>query len=169
MRAGRRAVRRRRRSLAAAIVVAAALVVGAVLVTRGGDAPAGSPSGDAAVGAERDAPSALLALAVTGGDLPVAAVVGAGDDRAPAALVLPSEMTVVVPGQGEVLMGAAAGLEADSMHVAVSNVVGTWTERYASMDLEELAALVDEAGGSRSTSRRPPRSPACCSVRVTPT
>ncbi len=77
----------------------------------------------------------------------MAAVIGAGEDRPPAALVLPSEMTVVVPGQGEVLMSQAAGLPADSMHVAVSNVVGTWTQGYASIDLEELAALIDGAGG----------------------
>jgi hypothetical protein len=147
-RASRTASRRRRRGVVTAAVVAL-LGVGGFLVVAilGGNEAPGGASADAASDQPRGEPADLLALAVTGGDLPVVAVVGGGQGRRPEALVLPSEMTVVVPGQGEVLMGAAAALPGASMHVAVSNVVGTWTQGYATLDLRGLAALADAAGG----------------------
>jgi hypothetical protein len=87
----------------------------------------------------------LVALSVTGASGPLVAVVGGGPE--PAFAVLPADLQVLVPGQGEALVREIASLPADSMRVAVSNLMGGWVDHYAELDLGGLGRIVDRAGG----------------------
>ena len=64
-----------------------------------------------------------------------------------AALVLPPEMTVAMPGAGEVTTEALQDLPGDSMRVGVSNVDGAWNAHYAVIELDRFGAIVDRLGG----------------------
>lgn len=87
----------------------------------------------------------LVALSVTGAPTAIVAVVGAGAE--PAFAVLPPDLQVLVPGQGEALVREVASLPADSMRVAVSNLMGGWVDHYAELELGGLGRIVDRAGG----------------------
>jgi hypothetical protein len=136
-----RAARLRRRRLVAGVVVVAALgVLGAGLAAfPDRDRPRETGAGSAPR-------SELVALAVTGAPHALLAVVGSGP-AGPVALVLPPRTTVVVPGQGETVAEAVQALPGDSVRIALGNLLGTWIDGYAVLDLDRLAGLVDRAGG----------------------
>jgi hypothetical protein len=127
--------------------VAAALVVaglGVYLVNRGGgDSPAVGSGGE---GPAKET-SATLALQVNGAPAPMLAVVGVPARGRGFFMPLSSELTVVVPGQGETSAAGVAALPADSMRIALSNMSGLWIDDYAVLSLRDLAAAVDDAGG----------------------
>jgi LytR cell envelope-related transcriptional attenuator len=138
--------RRRAAALLAAVVTVAA---GVYVVSRLGDAAGGGP-----VGLDRGAgsatPSELLVLQVVGTDDPLLALVGARvDDRSPAFFSIPFDLSLTVPGQGDVVAPEVAGLGAETVRIAVSNTFGAWAEHVAVLDLEGLAGVVDRAGGLR--------------------
>jgi hypothetical protein len=90
----------------------------------------------------------LLALSVAGGPAPYLAVVGTGPGGSrPAAVPIPSNLVIVVPGQGETPAKGVGALPGSSIQVALSNVMGTWVGEYAVMDIPQLQAVVDRAGG----------------------
>jgi LytR cell envelope-related transcriptional attenuator len=131
-----------------ALALVAALVVaglGVYIVTRGDDSP------DPALGGQAgQAPSAeptLVALQVNGGPAPLLAVVGVPAEGTPFVMPLSSQLTVVVPGQGETSASGVAALPGESMRVALSNMTGVWIPDYAVLSLRDLAATVDAAGG----------------------
>jgi len=128
--------------------VVAALVIagiGAYLVARGGgDEPPQSAAGGASAAAGE--PS-LLALQVNGGPAPFLAVIGVPARGTPFIMPLSSELTVVVPGQGETSAAGVAALPGDSMRVALSNMSGIWIEHFAVLPLRDLGAAIDAAGG----------------------
>jgi hypothetical protein len=140
-------VRRRR---AGAVVVGVALVTAGVYgVSRLGDA-AGSNSGGANGNGSSTKASELLILQVVGTQNPLIALIGTGRaERRPAFFSLPFDLTLTVPGQGEVRAGEVAGLDAQTVRVAVSNTFGAWAEHVAVMDLEGLSSVVDRAKGIR--------------------
>jgi hypothetical protein len=133
-------------------IVAAVLVVGLIVIAilasnngAGGSAtPAPTPSTSPSVAA---GPSQLLALAVTGAPNALLATIGSGGGRATAALVIPPDLTVVMPGAGEMRSEQLTTLDGPSMRIGVSNVDGAWNDHYAVMDLDRLGALVDRLGG----------------------
>jgi hypothetical protein len=84
---------------------------------------------------------------VVGGERPLLAVVGAGGARPPAAVTLPAEATVVVPGYGEATFAEAARLPGPMLRAAAANVLGVWVDRYAVLAADALARAVDRAGG----------------------
>jgi hypothetical protein len=126
----------------ASLVVAAA---GWYLLGRGDD-PAAVADG---VDTDQPAPEAstLLALQVDGAPAPMLAVVAVPGDGEPFLMPLSTELTVVMPGQGETSMAGVAALPGDSMRVALSNMSGVWIEHFAVLTLRDIAAAVDAAGG----------------------
>jgi len=143
---GTRAARsqRARRRRTGEIAAAAVLTVGGIwyAATQAADVSQGpGPSG--ATGAAPG--SQLIVLTVTGAPVPIVSVVSAGAE--PAFTVLPPDLQLVVPGQGEATVGDVATLPADSSRVAVSNLMGGWIAHYAELDLGALGTLVDRAGG----------------------
>lgn len=92
-------------------------------------------------------PARLAVLAVRTDEGPLTAVVGSGGSVAPAALVLPAPLALVIPGQGDATVGEAASLGGRTAATAVSNLLGVWVEHHAAIDAERLAELIDRAGG----------------------
>jgi len=139
----------RRRRIYGLVALGVIVAIGLSLTQLGGDGGAAAPpsvAGSAsspAVSASAD----LLALSVTGAPKALLAVVGTSASGTPGALILPSGMTIVVPGQGETVTEDVQALPGESMQVGVSNAVGTWAGHYAVMDLAHLGRVVDRAGG----------------------
>jgi hypothetical protein len=95
-------------------------------------------------------PSELLVLQVVGTDDPLLALIGTrAGDRRPAFFSIPFDLTLTVPGQGEVMAPQVAGLDAESVRVAVCNTFGAWADHVAVLGLDGLAAVVDRGGGLR--------------------
>ena len=130
----------------AAVVLVAAGIYGVSLL---GDA-AGDPSGGANDGAHSTKASELLLLQVVGTRDPLLALIGTGrDEHGPKFFSLPFDLTLTVPGQGEVKAADVAGLGAETIRVAVSNTFGAWAEHVAVLDLDGLASVVDRGKGIR--------------------
>jgi len=90
----------------------------------------------------------LLALSITGGSEPYMAVVGtAPGGTRPAAVPIPDGLSIVVPGQGETTALDVGALPGPSIQVALSNVVGTWVQDYAVLDIAHVSVVVDRIGG----------------------
>ena len=128
--------------VAAALVVA---IVGVAIVDLGGDESPRSDGDGSGASARTDA--STIALQVDGGPAPMLAVIGVPASGEPFVMPLSSELTVVVPGQGETSTAGVAALPGDSMRVALSNVIGVWIEHFAVLSLRDLAAAIDSAGG----------------------
>jgi hypothetical protein len=127
----------------AAALVLALLAAGVWAFSRTRDA------GDDARGTSDGGPgrSELAVVSVRGAPHALVGVVGVHPNRPSAALVLPSDVTIVAPGQGETRIEGVAALAGDSMRIAVSNAIGAWARHYGVLDLDALAAAVDRAGG----------------------
>ena len=138
--------RRRAAAMVAGIVLVAAGVYG---VSRLGDTAGGGPT-DPNRGVREAGPSELLVLQVTGTDDPLLAVIGtAQDGRRPAFFSVPFDLTLTVPGQGEAMAAEVAGMDAETVRIAVSNTFGAWARHIAVMDMDGLAAVVDRGEGLR--------------------
>jgi len=142
-------VQKRWRTQGIVIGVVVVAILLAILVTRSGDdgvdaSPAPSASSSATVAA---GPAQLLALSVTGAPNALLATVGSGGGRPTAAVVLPPDMTIVMPGAGEVTTEQLQDLPGASMRVGVSNADGAWNGHYAVMDLDRFGAVIDRLGG----------------------
>jgi hypothetical protein len=137
----------RTQGIIAAVVVAAILL--AIVVTRSGDGggqAAATPSVSTGVTVAAG-PAQLLALSVTGAPNALLATVGTGGGRPSAAVVLPPEMTLVMPGAGEVKTEQLQDLPGSSMRIGVSNADGAWNGHYAVIDLQRFGTIVDRLGG----------------------
>ena len=89
-----------------------------------------------------------MALAIAGGPAAYLAVVGTGPGGTrPAAVPIPDGLSIVVPGQGETPASGVGALPGPSLQVALSNVVGTWVQDYAVLDLAKARGLVNRVGG----------------------
>lgn len=75
-----------------------------------------------------------------------AAVVGStgGDD---AALVLPTEVQVTIPGQGDATLAEALALPGRQAATTVANLLGLWVDHHVEIGRTRLAAVVDRADG----------------------
>jgi LytR cell envelope-related transcriptional attenuator len=144
-RAERRARARRGRWIETA--VALVLVVAGVAYASsqlGGDESTTTPTGSTPVG---EGPATTLAFSVTGSPHVLLAVIGGGGTPAPAAMTLPSNVTIVIPGQGLATTEDLQPLPGPSLQVGMSNALGAWVPHYAVMDLDAFGAVVDRAGG----------------------
>jgi hypothetical protein len=63
------------------------------------------------------------------------------------AVVLPNEIQVTIPGQGDATLGEALGLPPRQAATTVANVLGVWVDHHVVFDEERLEAIVDGAGG----------------------
>ena len=136
---------RRRFLRVTAVVVAVLVVAGGIWVaTRGGDdvTPKASASGSPT---RNPGTPSFLSLSIAGGALPYLAVIGGGSEAA--AIPIPADLTIVVPGQGESPVTEIAKLPGPSVQVALSNEVGVWTEDWVVMNLDGFARMVDRSGG----------------------
>jgi hypothetical protein len=147
-RVARGAAGRRRRAVAllAAVLTAAA---GVYLISRLGDA-AGGGATQPLPGAGSGSVSDLLVLQVVGTDDPLLALVGSRvGDRAPSFFTVPFDLSLTMPGQGDIAAPEVAALDPQAVRVAVSNTFGAWAAHVAVFDLEGLAAVVDRGGELR--------------------
>jgi hypothetical protein len=141
------AVRRRRAAalLAAVLTVAA----GVYVISRLGDAAGGGPT-TRGPGAGSERSSELLVLQVVGTDDPLLALVGSRvGDRAASFFTVPFDLSLTVPGQGDIAAPEVDALDPEAVRVAVSNTFGAWAEHVAVLDLQGLAAVVDRGNGLR--------------------
>jgi len=116
-------------------------VLGRSAPSTGGAGSPGPPAGSA-VRAQ------LLSLDVVGGSAPALAVLGtdAAGERA-AAIPIPHDLTLVIPGQGETPASDVAALPGPSVQVALSNEIGAWTQSYVVMTVAQLGNVVERMGG----------------------
>ena len=143
-----RRVERRWRVQAVVAVVLIGGVIGIALLSSGGNGPTATPAPSPTIGSSvAEGPSQLLALAVTGSPNALLATVGTGGGREPAAVIVPPDLAVTMPGAGDMQSEQLRDLDGPSMQIGVSNVVGAWNDHYAIMDLEHLGGLVDRLGG----------------------
>lgn len=140
-----RSERRRRIWGAVAVVVVLAVLV-AVVVARTGDegTPAATPSASTSPSAPAG-PADLLAFSVTGAPHALLATVGRG--AVDASVVLPPDLTLTMPGAGEITTEQLQQLDGSSMRIGVSNVAGAWNTHYGVMDLIAFGEAVDRLGG----------------------
>jgi len=122
-----------------AVLIVAAIAVGAVIATRPDEATTSRTRGGA-VGED------LALLVVRSASGPFAAVVGSTGGRE-GALVIPTEIAVTVPGQGDARLDDALALPPEDAATTVANVLGVWIDHYAVLGRLRLAALIDRAGG----------------------
>lgn len=125
--------------LLVAILVAAGAVLATIIATRPREgATDGSPVPGSAGGLT------LLVLRSNAG--PFAAVIGStgGDDGA---LVIPTEISLTVPGQGDATLEDALELPGRQAATAVANLLGVWVDHYAILGRLRLEAIVDRLGG----------------------
>ncbi|MGZ5353201.1 MAG: LCP family protein [Actinomycetota bacterium] len=129
-----------RRAVLALLIVAAlgAGATGALVFAGDREEPTPVPDEARAVGLT------LLVVRTAGG--PFAAVVGS-TGGADAALVVPAEVQVTIPGQGEATLADALELPPRQGATTVANLLGVWVEHYAVLGPERLAQVVDRAGG----------------------
>ena len=87
----------------------------------------------------------LVVLEAEGG--PFAAVVGSTGQRRHGAIVVPTELSVLLPGQGDGTVGEALGLEPRQAATTIANLLGVWVDHHVTIPGSGLAALVDRVGG----------------------
>jgi len=122
------------------------LIAIAMLAGNGGSTPSASPTplpSAAPSGAAK--PGDLLALSIAGAPSALAATIGGGD--ADAAVIVPPDLTFVMPGSGEMNSNKIQDLPGDQMQIGVSNIGGAWDGHYATMDLDRFGGVVDRLGG----------------------
>lgn len=132
------------------MVVLVALVVGAgwwalggTTVKSNGLPPA--PSGHVPAPGTK---ARLLALDVVGGAAPYLAVMGTdAQGSRPAAMPIPHDLTLLVPGQGETAAADVAKLPGPSVQVGLSNELGVWAQTYVVMTVQQLGGVVSRMGG----------------------
>jgi len=74
-------------------------------------------------------------------------LVGSSGTPPPAALTIPPNVVMTIPGQGDGTVKDVTLLDGSEAAVAISNLVGAWIPHYAVTDPSHLAAVVDRAGG----------------------
>jgi LytR cell envelope-related transcriptional attenuator len=144
----RRGARRRRTQELLVVVAVIVVFVGAWLLLRPGSEPSSaSPPPPSGSGDASGAPT-LLAFSVVDGAAPDMAVLGtdAAGGR-PAAFPMPPDLTIVVPGAGEMSAADVARSPAETMRVALSNELGAWAADYLVTSVPKLANAVQRAGG----------------------
>ncbi|HEX3299907.1 MAG TPA: LCP family protein [Actinomycetota bacterium] len=147
-RASRSARVEKRWRIQAAVVVGLVilLIAIAMLAGNGGSTPSASPTplpSAAPSGAAK--PGDLLAFSMTGAPAALAATIGGGD--ADAAVIVPPDLTFVMPGAGEMNSNEIQDLPGTEVQIGLSNIGGAWDGHYATMDLDRFGGVVDRLGG----------------------
>ena len=104
-------------------VAAALLVVGGVVAW--GTVSTRDQDGEPASGSSF-APSKLLLLELRSRDAVMIAVVGSSGTPPPAALAIPPNVVMTIPGQGDGMVKEVTPLNGSEAAVAISNLIGAW-------------------------------------------
>lgn len=122
-----------------AVLVLAAGATAALILSREAEVPAPAP-------AVVDRAEGLTLVVVRTEAGPFGGVVGStgGEDGA---LVLPNQIQVTIPGQGEATMGEALELPTRQAATTVANLLGVWVDHYVEFGRARFAAIVDREQG----------------------
>jgi hypothetical protein len=131
-------VTRGRLTLLAVVLVAVAAAV-AVRMARSEPPPSPEPA--------PTGPSTLGLLVVNTDFGPLVTVLGAEGSAPPAAVVVPSDVRITIPGQGDGTVAKAAELAGPQAAMSMSNLFGAWIPHYAAIRQGKLAKIIDRAGG----------------------
>jgi hypothetical protein len=121
------------------VVLLGAAAAGALFLTRERDRAANVPANE-----ERADGLTLLVVRTRSG--PYAAVIGSTGSE-DGALVLPAEVQVTIPGQGDATLREALELPPRQAATTVANLLGVWVDHYVVLGTERLAEIVDRTGG----------------------
>ncbi len=77
---------------------------------------------------------------------PFGAVIGSTGAR-DGALVVPGEIQLTIPGQGDATLSEALELPPREAATTVANMLGVWVDHYVVFGTDRLAEVVDRAGG----------------------
>lgn len=127
-------------------VVAGGLIVGAVAAGGVFLRRSGEPTRS---GISRAEPSTLMLLELRSEAGPLVAVVGSSGAPPPAVLVVPGNVRVTIPGQGDGSVKDAALLPVPAATMAISNLLGVWIRHHVVVDPAHVGAVVDRAEGIR--------------------
>lgn len=124
---------------AVALAAVAALSVAGLVLAR-------QRAGRPAEAAEPLRPELVLFVVESDGGT-LGAVVGSTRAGAGGALVIPGELSVTIPGQGDGTVEEALGLPPGQAATAIANLLGVWVDHHLTIGERRLAAVVDRAGG----------------------
>jgi hypothetical protein len=122
----------------AGVLLLAAGATAWVVVSADDDRETASPSSEQGRG---------LTLVVVQTDAASFGAVVGSTGGAHGALVLPAEIQVTIPGQGDATLGEALDLPPRQAATTVANVLGVWVDHHVVFDEARLEAIVDGAGG----------------------
>jgi hypothetical protein len=142
-----RVEKRWRIQAAVALGLIALLLVVAMLAGNNGGTPSASPAPPPTAPSVAVQSNDLLAFSISGAPSALAATIGGADAGASAAVVVPPDLTFVMPGAGEMSSDRIQDLPGDQVQLAVSNIGGAWDGHYATMDLDRFGGVVDRLGG----------------------
>ncbi len=115
------------------------------LFSGGGDEPPG-PADPGSLGPSASrGPVTASVLVLRGATEPLVAVVASGP--APTVVVVPPDLSILIPARGDADTTALAGLGGQEVRTATSNLLGIWIDHYAITDLDHLASYVERSGG----------------------
>jgi hypothetical protein len=135
-----------RRTAGSVIALLAVIGVAAAAVTlsrRGGGEEPTNPAPVAPTGSV----SELVLFVVETPTDPLVAVVASTSDGESRAVVIPANLPITIPGQGEGLVSDVVADSGRPGQIAVSNMLGVWVDHHAVTDLAHLSAVIDRAGG----------------------
>lgn len=121
------------------VVVLGVAATGALVLTRDREEAASVAPNEA-----RADGLTLLVVRTRGG--PFAAVIGSTGAE-DGALVVPSQIQVTIPGQGDATLRDALELPPRQAATTVANLLGVWVEHSVALGTDRLADVVDRAGG----------------------
>ncbi len=121
------------------VVVLGVAATGALVLTRDREEAQSVPANEARA-------DGLTLLVVRTHSGPFAAVIGSTGAE-DGALVLPSQIQVTIPGQGEGTLRDALELPPRQAATTVANLLGVWVEHSVVLGADRLADVVDRAGG----------------------
>lgn len=125
-----------------ALIAVVGFVAAVTLSRRGSEEPthvaAVAPTGSV---------SELVLFVVETPTEPLVAVVVSTSDGESRAVVIPANLPITIPGQGEGLISDVVADPGRLGQVTVSNMLGLWVDHHALTDLAHLSAVIDRAGG----------------------
>jgi hypothetical protein len=136
-------VTRRTAGSVIALLAVIGLVAAVTLSRRGsGEEPTSAPPA-----APTGSVSELVLFVVETPTEPLVAVVASTSDGESRAVVIPANLPITIPGQGEGLVSDVVASSGRPGQIAISNMLGLWVDHHALTDLAHLSAVIDRAGG----------------------
>jgi len=137
-------VNRRTAGSVIALLAVVGVIVAVTLSRRGsGEEPTSAPPAAAPTGSV----SELVLFVVETPTEPLVAVVASTSDGESRAVVIPSNLPITIPGQGEGLVSDVVADSGRAGQIAISNMLGLWVDHHALTDLAHLSTVIDRAGG----------------------